>query len=364
MGTNRSAIAAIDGLYATAEDVGIDLDLALTRCDMPLLETALSAHLQRLNNRARQQNVTVRSTWRHCLKFAADILAQIGAANPDAWEDLQRALHRMATAHSGLHGYRAKEPAPIRALPSIVVMELYNIFDPMGVDNPFRSTRDKFRNFLIFLMLLHLGLRRGETLILGVDAFRSEFDPRTGHEVCWLIVDYIEVDDDDDGSVDPRVDLPSLKNKLARRLLPISKEVFDAQNIYLAGHRRSGPWPQLFISQKGRPLSPRRINEMFEIATTRLSPAAKMALSTRGKSSVEPHDLRHTAAVRRLQAYREAGVTHSEAVEKLRAFFGWHEASTMPSRYGRAYYETEYDTVWQDNYDSYVDAVRAIEVGR
>jgi integrase len=364
LSTNRDAAAAVDRLYATSENLGVNLDLALARADLLSLEVVLSTHLQRLNNRARRQNITVRSVWRHCLSFVSEVLTQVGVAKADAWEDIQASLHRLAVAHSGLHGFRAKEPAPIRSLPSIVVMELNEIFDPFSSRNPFRSLRERFRNHLVFLMLLHLGLRRGELLILGADAFHAEFDPLSRREICWLVVDFIETNTDDEDSVDPRVDTPSLKNKLARRLLPVAEDVFSAQEVYLSGYRRSGRWPHLFISQKGRPLSSRRINEILGVASARLTAAARAALKARGKVSVEPHDLRHTAAVRRLYGYRSAGFSHSEAVEKLRAFFGWHEDSPMPARYARAYYETEYDTVWQDNYDSYVDAIRSLEVGK
>lgn len=337
-GTNRKAIAAVDRLYATAAALSIDFDAAVARADVAALKVVLGAHLQRLNNRARQQNITASKTWKHCLSFIRQTLEQIGIAGDIAWEEIQAALQQLAQTLK-LKGFKAKEPAPIRALPSILVMELYEIFDPLGPRNPFRTARGRFRNYLIFLILLHLGLRRGEILLLGVDAFQSEFDPKAGREVCWLIIDYVEADEDDENSPDPRFDAPSLKNANARRMLPISVDLFMAKEAYLAGYRAQTRWPHLFTSHKGRPLSPRRLNEIFEVATAHLSSVAKAALAARGKKSVEPHDLRHTAAVRRLVSYREGGISHSESVEKLRAFFGWHEDSPMPSRYARAYYE-------------------------
>ena len=362
LATNSCAIAAIDRLYETANDLGIDLDLALTRTDMMKLEVALGAHFRRLNNRARQHRINVSRTWQNCVSFVGKILDWIGAADEGAWEDICAKLHHLGETHGSLKAYRTREPAPIRALASVVVTELYEIFDPLGASNPFRSQREKVRNYLIFILLLHLGLRRGEILILGVDAFYSEFDTTAGHEIFWLVIDYVGVAEKYEQS-DPRTNPPSLKNNRARRMLPISLDIYMAVDVYLAGYRKATKWPHLLTSQKGRPLSPRRLNEIFEIATSRLSAAAKAALKSRGKAEVEPHDLRHTAAVRRLAGYREGGISHSEAVEKLRAFFGWHEDSPMPARYARAYYETDYDTVWQDNYDSYVDAIRRVEVG-
>lgn len=360
--SNNTAVAAVQALYKTAEEVlHISLDRVITDANYEGLRACLGTHFQRLNNSARQRGVNLSKNWGLCLAFIEDILEQHLGANDDQWEEIKRRLYRLERTYDQLVPARSKEPAPIRALPALIVEELHDIFDPKSSKNPFRSKRDKLRNFMIFLILIHLGLRRGELLVLKVNAFQAEYDPRRNRDVCWLIVDYVQDNAEDDELPDPRSSKPSLKNNLARRLLPVSPHLLAIVDAYLGGHRRKMNWAHLFVSQKSRPLSARRLNEIFEIVTDQLSPAAKALLLARGKHSVQPHDLRHTCAVRRLSAYRASGYAHVEAIEKLRVFFGWGENSPMPGRYARAYYETDYDTIWQDNYDSYVDAIRSLE---
>lgn len=55
--TNRGASTAAGRLYETAESLGIQLDASLAKVDLISLRTAMGAHLQRLNNRARQQGI-------------------------------------------------------------------------------------------------------------------------------------------------------------------------------------------------------------------------------------------------------------------------------------------------------------------
>lgn len=360
--TNSNTLSVLSALYETASDVSqTDLDVALTQADYQQLSSILSAHLQRLSNASKQKRVDRTKAWSQCINFVQEVLKQIGAADAPRWEQVQHSLQKIAQTMGQLSPARQKAPAPIRALPAVVLDELYQIFDPKNDRNPFRSEKEKVRNFLIFLLLLHLGLRRGELLVLDANSFQTEFNPKAGRDVNWLVIDYLETSDDTDDLPDPRSNPASLKNNLARRLLPISEAIATVNEAYLGGYRRKSDWSHLIVSQKNKPLSSRRLNEIFQIVTSALSSEAEFALRKRGKSSVQPHDLRHTAAVRRLSDYRSSGFSHSESIEKLRTFFGWHYNSPMPTHYARAYYETEFDGVWQDNYDTYVDAIRALE---
>ncbi len=118
-------------------------------------------------------------------------------------------------------------------------------------DNPFRTPALRWRNFLLFLVLPHLGLRLGEAAILSADAIRMILILRPGKAVDVLIQNY----------------------------------------------RRGARHGFLFGSQKGNPLALRQIYNAFEIVTGRLSEAATRALLSRGKEAVMAHDLRHTCAV-------------------------------------------------------------------
>jgi hypothetical protein len=66
-----------------------------------------------------------------------------------------------------------RAPIPTRALPSIVVENLYRLFDPESPESPFRTPALRWRNLLIFL-------RRGEVAILAADAVKDDFDPVSG----------------------------------------------------------------------------------------------------------------------------------------------------------------------------------------
>lgn len=79
-----------------------------------------------------------------------------------------------------------------------------------------------------------------------------------------------------------------------------------------------------------------------------------------GKQSVTPHDLRHTCAVVRLNQLLQQGDSMDEALQKLRAFFGWSRESQMPVRYARAVFEDRLSSVWNDALDERVSVLRAI----
>src|SRR5690606_41638544 len=99
--------------------------------------------------------------------------------------------------YSQISPVRPKPPAAIRALSATVVEDLYEIFSPTSSRNPFRTQALKWRNYLIFLLMLHLGLRRGEIAILPADAIKSDFQIATGAERFWLNVAESPYEDED-----------------------------------------------------------------------------------------------------------------------------------------------------------------------
>ncbi|KAA0687606.1 hypothetical protein DS837_05150 [Azospirillum brasilense] len=116
---------------------------------------------------------------------------------------------------------KPRPPSPIRALPAVVLEDLYRLFNPASPDNPFRTPALRWRNFLIFLLLLHLGLRRSEAALLPADAVKDDFDSTTGEVRCWLNVDETSYEEDEDS----RYDAPGLKTAHSRRQIPVSAEV-------------------------------------------------------------------------------------------------------------------------------------------
>lgn len=360
--TRETATRALLQLYATAYEVnGTSLDTTMTLLDFPKIRMCLNSHLQKLNNDATRRKVNLTKRWSWCITFLDYVLESLGKLEDDRWLDIRSQVKLLQTAYGNfsLDG-RDKQPAPLRSLPSTVVSDLYDIFDPGSARNPFRSKRTRSRNYLIFLTLLQTGIRRSEMLLLYVDSVNAEFDDRAGRLISWVVLSDLDEDEKPKWLIDPRSPPPNLKNPIARRNLPISEELLAVHDEYLEA-RPTSNWPFLFLSQRGRPLSMRQVNEIFLMASSALSPDAVRALRRQGKTNVQPHDLRHTCAVRRLVGYCPNGKLDEKAIEKLRVFFGWHEKSVMPMRYARAYFETESDTVRQDNYDNYVAAIRTVE---
>jgi integrase len=154
-------------------------------------------------------------------------------------------MGRLETLYEQISPSRPAAPAPIRALPAVVVEDLYRLFNSDSPDNPFRTPALRWRNFLIFLMLLHLGLRRSEAAILPAEAIKEDFDPATGDVRMWLNVD----ETDEDG--DPRYEAPSLKTAHSRRQLPVSAEVVKVADTLLGNYRRGMSHGFLFAVVSG-----------------------------------------------------------------------------------------------------------------
>ena len=60
-----------------------------------------------------------------------------------------------------------------------MIEELHEIFHPSSQRNPYRTEPIRWRNFTIFMLLLHLGLRAGELLGPTAGAIKSEFSHAT-----------------------------------------------------------------------------------------------------------------------------------------------------------------------------------------
>lgn len=226
-----------------------------------------------------------------------------------------------------------------------MVDDLYDIFAPNSKRNPYRSESERWRNYCLFLFYLHQGLRRGEALILPVDAIKAGVDRDTGEILHWVNV--VETDDDGD-KLDPRSDRPELKTEQSRRQIPVAYDLAASVTHYVQHFRGKQDHPFLFPSNRGSPLSKRMVNLAFAVASAALSEAAKKELRDRtGADTVSPHPLRHTCAVHRLAGLVDDGIEMTLALQLLRSFFGWLRTSTMPQHYASAYFESRLNTVWQ-----------------
>lgn len=348
---------AVDRLYRTVESLGgDDLDRMLMTADFDAIEAILLAFHTKVRNEASAKGVSGDLVWTSASRFVTDMLTYLGPSAEARVRDLNARLRRIRRLYGQLSPSPSRPPLPIRALPSLVVSELCEIFDPRQARNPFRSERERWRNYLIFILLLHTGLRRSELAMLPVDAINSSFDVKANKERHWINIGRSPYANDD-----PRRDKPSLKTRYSARQLPVSEELVVISDLVGSYRKRRANHPFLFGSQKGKPLNLRSFQRIMEIATDSLSANAVKALQDRGTHSVTLHSLRHTCAVYRLGKYVDHGDNLDAACEKLRAFFGWSPSSPMPRHYGRAYFEAAAAEDWNDSYDSLVNSLRRFD---
>jgi integrase len=364
--SRRTALAGIDAFYLHVEEMhGADvLDQLLARLDTDAVSCALEAFLLREQNLAAIEQRAVSGRWHATSRFVLSTLRNVAAARGSLQEvedvrhrlqDLERRVQQMTFAPA------AREQT-LRALPSGVLQDLYAIFDPESERNPFKSRTERLRNYTLFLVLLHCGLRAGEALLLPVNCVRSQHDPSLIRDRHWMTVRNMF---EEQTEIDPRALAPSLKNAYALRQIPLTDRVATLVGDFASECRRAHCGTHaLFVSNRGRPLSKRMLEHIMARADAALSRSARdLLVDQRGikHAKFTAHDLRHTCAVTRLNALRKHGVGEEEALSKLRVFFGWSHGSQMPRHYARAYWEAELGRVWNDAFDEHVEALREIE---
>ena len=313
----------------------------------------MGGFLSTLRNESAIEGIDREQTWQTALRFVSDVVNHIGRSDGSAFATVQARLMRLNVLYGQIAPKSDRPPAPIRALPAVVIEDLYAVFQPESERNPFRTASARWRNYLIFLLMLHMGLRRSEVLLLPVDAVKDDFDPATGEVRYW-----INITENPYANVDPRSQAPSIKTSPSRRQLPLSQELVHLTDLYTQNYRGKPSHTFLFNSQKQAPLAAQSLADVFVSATACLSDRARKALSDQGKDGVEGHDLRHTAAVVRLARYVDHGHDLETAIGKLRRFFGWSMTSKMPRHYAAAYFETRLSEVWNESFDSFVDTLR------
>ncbi|MBB3946969.1 integrase [Rhizobium skierniewicense] len=348
----RRRLRSAERLYEVTDELfgPGSLDRFMTHCDLEKLEVALDALFHRLRNEARSNDTNMSKTFHRSKSFISEAMA---SWHPKAnTRDLQAALAEIDDFHKNTALGREASAAAIRSLPPIVIVELGKIFDPGSPRNPFRTFVVKFRNYLIFLILLRCGLRRSELALATTNDIISEFDRRLDRMVYRINV--VET-----GVEDERAQRPSLKTIQSRRQIFIPEYLYKLIRRYEIEVRPPTTTPFLFVSQKRRPISTRQLNNIFEVASKALSEDAKAALAQQQLDKASCHHLRHTCAVGRMKAHHAKGTHHDEIMRMMRVYFGWDKDSEMPLHYARAYFESENAKVWDAALDASVDVLRA-----
>lgn len=358
--TLSAKLVSIDRFYRSVhEQTGHDcLDRLLGDGDFSRVEACLEGFLVRVNNATALSRTDRSQDWRTALEFVRDILERRSrsAAVTEATDLAQARLLRLDRMLRTLRVDRQPKPKAPRALPASVIEDLYVIIDPASPRNPFRSEAQRWRNFALFVLYLHQGLRRGEALILPVDAIKEDFDPGLGRNRLWLDVTENPYEDDD-----PRYTAPGIKTELSHRQIPMAEGIADIVRHYVDNYRGRQDHSFLFPSNRRRPLAVCTVSLMFDALSAALSEAARRDLRNRlHAEKVTSHDCRHSCAVVRMAEFVAEEKDMEVALQNMRVFFGWTKNSEMPRHYARAFFEDRLTTVWQAKFDDRVEVLRAL----
>ena len=333
-------------------------DRAISDLDFDLIETILSGYLYRLRNLQKHEysHNQTHDIWNTCTAFLFDLLNYLVPQSYDnkAGELFERLKHRL-NLYDQLTLRAHARPTSAKVLPAVVLTELCDIFNPDSPSNPFRTEKQRWRNYLIFHFLTSLGVRRSELLLLTTTSVKQ--DTFYGSNGCQTKA-WISIEPPNPNIRDPRHTEPSLKTSFSARNIPVNSELIAIHDTYLRNFRTRSRYPYLLTSRNGRPLSTARVNSVFARAKDKLSKAALNSIVNFSPAPISPHALRHTAAVYRIRKYIDQGDSLDIAFEKLRVFFGWSPTSQMPRLYARAYFETSHQEEWSENFDKFVHGLR------
>lgn len=282
----------VESLYVHADQSfgPNSLDDALGDLDDHLLGAILESWFVSIRNQP-AAGPADEARWRTGHSFVTAVVTWLTKSAPanDRLRQLDTRLHRLSNLYGQLHVRRARSGQSVRSLPSNVVAALYELLDPSSGTNPFPRARTRWQVFVVFLLLLHQGLRRGELLLLTVDAVKSGFDNRLQRDRCWLNVRSNRYDDD---GVDPRYSTPSIKSANSVRQVPVSDAIAGLVQSYTENYRGKANHPFLLNTQRGSPLSTESLTKVFEKISAALPrPVVKELADRTGRETVTPHDL-------------------------------------------------------------------------
>lgn len=361
--TAAKKLRYLEALYVYADHVygPGSLDEAIGGMHMDLLGGMLEGYFVTLRNRLVVTGET-EFQWQTGLKFVMDTLQRVGksGAMQGKLAKTQTKLLRMDTLYGQLRIQKTRRPDMLRSLPAAVVEHLHDVLEPGHPDNPFIKESTKWTVYLAFIILLRLGLRRAELLLMTVNTVKSGFDRQANKTRYWINVE----EDKEAAKLDTRRNRPRIKNADSIRQLPISEDTAYLIQSYAENYRGKPNHPFLLNSRWNTPLSTESLTKYFNKLSTALPPPVLKVLRDRnGFSTVDPHDLRHTRAVVVLNMLLRQGDQMDLALQKLRAFFGWSRTSDMPQKYASAVFEDRLSSVWSDVMDDRVEILRSIPRG-
>lgn len=184
-----------------------------------------------------------------------------------------------------------------------VQCKLLEVCHPDHPKNPWHQNV-RTRNYLILLLFLSFGIRRGELLKIYIsDCLTHGTSPE------------LRVQRRPDDCLDPRKLEPNVKTE--SRILPLSPILAQMIDNYISIERRklhrARKHPFLIVSKKGDPIALHSINAIL----------GQVGSKHPEFEGLHPHILRHTANTRLREKARERGQAHTDFEKNMKYINGW-----------------------------------------
>ena len=196
----------------------------------------------------------------------------------------------------------SKERSPSKkGLTAESVQLLADTLSPGSANNPWRKPLVQHRNFILVMLYLVPGCRRG-------DLAKVKLSDIVHGQTPYVRFDAHVSDPNDRRPAEPRL-------KTLRREYPIHTTVADAVSRYIAQHRVEIPnatdSEYLFLeTSEGRELAMRTVNAIFETLQSVIP-------------DLTPHILRHTKTESLLRDAEAMGLTETQVLETVMYLNGW-----------------------------------------
>lgn len=265
---------------------------------------------------------TQASRLRHISDFLAFISRYVGATLVDA----ERKRLEMNTDFA-LKAFKEHIPAVSKraklnsriGLSEQEQSRLLEVIHPESDNNPWARRYVRYRNWLLVVLLLASGMRRGELLGLQIGDLSSDA-PK------------LRILRRADSEKDPRRIQPCTKTYDREiELAPlVMKALWDFINNERRKIKRARTVPQIFVSDEGAPLSHASIDKLFFQLRT-VFPGLPMTLTS--------HVMRHTWNERFSEKAEAMGISETVEERARNSQQGWSDNSKMAATYTRRYTE-------------------------
>lgn len=195
-----------------------------------------------------------------------------------------------------------------------MVQRVFDVIDQASSENPWKNKHARSRNELIFHLLLSLGIRRSEALILEVRDFNFRLNE-------------VLIARRPDDPMETRTDAPNTKTK--DRLLSLSTELAEMVRNYITKFRIRIPAARkhgklLVATGSGSPLSKSAMNKIFVELRTRVPDLPE---------ELHPHILRHTWNDDFSKLMKKNKVEPADEMRMRNQQMGWSDNSKVAASY-------------------------------